>query len=250
MNPQDQQYNQQYDPKQKVGNELSVMQPGERHICDIKRHPIGILSVYFIIGFVLVVIAVLGFGVFPSLFSSSGSVSSSQVTEVGAIIFLIVASICAVFGLISTRVYWGNKWVVTSDSVTQISQVSLFRRQSAQLSLASIEDVTAEQNGVLAQMFKFGVLKVETAGHREKFAFPYCPNPNFYAKCILEAREAYEMHLHGQTGEDQMAYTAPSYTQPTAQPQPPAPPQPPQPQQPYPPQEQEQNQGNSFKPNY
>lgn len=244
MNPQD-----TYDPKQKVGNELSVLQPGEVHICDIKRHPIGVLGIYFIIGFILLVIAVLGFGVFPSLLSSSGSVSSSQVTQVAAAFFLIVAVVCAVYGIIFTRVYWGNKWVVTSDSVTQVAQSSLFRRQSAQLSLASIEDVTAEQNGVLAQAFKFGVLKVETAGHREKFSFAYCPNPNFYAKCILEAREAYEMHLHGQNNEGQMAYTAPPYTQPTAAAQPPV--SPPA-QQPYPPQEQqqEQNQGNSFKSNY
>jgi uncharacterized membrane protein YdbT with pleckstrin-like domain len=220
MNPQDQpqQYNQQYDPKQRVSNELSVMQPGEQLICEIKRHPIGVLAIYFVIGIVLTTIAVLAFGVFPNILSSSGSVSSSQVTTVGAVIFLVVAFICAVFGAISTRVYWGNKWVVTSDSVTQISQTSLFNRQSAQLSLASIEDVTAEQNGILAQMFKFGVLKVETAGHREKFAFLFCPNPNFYAKCILEAREAYEMHLHGQQ------------------------------QQPYPPQGQDPN--SSFKSNY
>jgi hypothetical protein len=239
MNPQDPRpYDEQYDPKQKIGNELTVMQPGERHICDIKRHPIGVLGLYSIFGFVLLVLAILGFGVFPSLLSSSGSVSHSSVMSVSAAIFFIVALICGIYAVIYTKVYWGNQWVVTSDSVTQISQVSLFNRQSAQLALHSIEDVTAEQKGILAQMFKFGTLRVETAGHVEKFAFNFCPNPNFYAKCILEAREAYDMHLHGQTSEGQTPYTPPP--QPP-QPQPPA-------EQPYPPQE--QNQGSNFRPNY
>jgi hypothetical protein len=80
--------------------------------------------------------------------------------------------------------------VVTSDSLTQISQTSLFNRQSSQLALVNIEDVTAEQNGILAHMFNYGVIRVETAGERSKFVFTYCPNPNFYAQQILQAREA------------------------------------------------------------
>jgi hypothetical protein len=240
MNPQDPQ--QYYDPQQRVGNELSVMQPGEKHICDIKRHPIGIVGVYIAIGLILVVIGAMAFGL-PQLMSDSGSVTSGAATQVGAAIFIIFAALCAVFGLISTKVYWGNQWVVTSDSVTQVNQKSLFNRQSAQLSLANIEDVTAEQKGILAQMFKYGILKVETAGHHEKFAFPYCPNPNFYARCILEAREAYEMELHGRQREDQPAYSM-SPNSPVGPPPPP--------QQPYPPQDQDQPAGrdNGFRPNY
>src|SRR6202011_6093270 len=94
----------------------------------------------------------------------------------------------------ATRIYWGNSWIVTSDSVTQVSQTSLFKRQSSQLSLIHLEDVTAEQNGVLAHMFNYGLLRVETAGERSKFTFTFCPNPNFYAREILAAREAFEQN--------------------------------------------------------
>lgn len=57
--------------------------------------------------------------------------------------------------------------------------------------MANIEDVTAEQNGILAELFGFGTLKAETAGERSNFHFLYCPEPNKYAQIILHARERF-----------------------------------------------------------
>jgi hypothetical protein len=194
-----------------VGNALSVTQPGERTLCTIKRHPIGILGVYAGVGFVLIVVAVLAFGVAPSVFSS---MSSSQVLLVGALLFVVIAAICLGFALIATKVYWGNSWILTSDSLTQVLQNSLFSRQSSQLSLGNLEDVTAEQNGVLTRLFKYGVLRVETAGERSKFVFMYCPNPNYYAQQILSAREQFEQ---GGRGEEVRAAQSPQPPSPQSQ---------------------------------
>jgi hypothetical protein len=194
MNPN---YN-EFDPKTRVGNELTVRQPGEKVICTIKRHPIGIIGTYIAIAVVLVIVAVLAFGIAPGL--SSGN--SDQAAGIGAIVFLILACLSAIYALVATTVYWGNSWVVTSDSVTQVSQISLFTRQSAQLSLANLEDVTAEQNGIFAHIFNYGTLKAETAGERSKFMFLYCPNPNLYAQQILHAREVFEQG-GGHTGAEQ-----------------------------------------------
>src|SRR4051812_36869876 len=46
---------QQYNPKQRVSSELTVSQPGEQKICEIKRHPVGLLGLYFTIGAGLVI---------------------------------------------------------------------------------------------------------------------------------------------------------------------------------------------------
>jgi uncharacterized membrane protein YdbT with pleckstrin-like domain len=192
MNPQDpgapQSQPPAYNPDQPVSNTLTVTQPGEKVICEIKRHPVGILAIYFMCALVLLLVGGLTFWIGPNV---SSSISSKQVNEVGTVILLLLAFICVVYSLIATKVYWGNSWVVTSDSVTQIDQISLFNRQSSQLSLANLEDVSAEQNGILAHMFGYGLLRVETAGERSKFVFTYCPNPNYYAQQILAAREAF-----------------------------------------------------------
>ena len=177
-----------------INNPLSVMQPGEQTICEIKRHPIGILGIYTMVGFLLVMLALIIFAIAPSVF---GDTNKNQVMSIGAVVLLLAAVAGAAFAFISNIVYWGNRWIVTSDSITQVQQTSLFNKQSSQLSLANLEDVTVEQNGLLTHMFNYGVIKAETAGERSKFTFAYCPNPNLYAQQILNARERFEQSHHG-----------------------------------------------------
>jgi hypothetical protein len=159
-----------------VTNPLESMQPGEKIICEIKRHPIGLLGIYASMALLLVLIVVLGYGIGPSIFSD---VDKSQVYSYTSFILLVALAFSAITVLIAHVVYWGNRWVVTSDSVTQITQLSLFSKQSSQLSMGNLEDITAEQNGILAHMFNYGILKAETAGEHSKFRFLYCPNPNY-----------------------------------------------------------------------
>jgi uncharacterized membrane protein YdbT with pleckstrin-like domain len=184
------------DPNTRVADISPVNEPGERMVFTVKRHPIGILGVYVTCGLVLIVTAVLAFIMAPSIFKSG---NTSQAILAEAVVFAIVAALCAGFALVVTKVYWGNRWTLTSDSITQVNQTSLFKRQSSQLELGDMEDVTAEQNGMLAHMFNYGVLRVETAGESSKFVFTFCPNPNYYAQQILAAREAYEQNRRIET---------------------------------------------------
>ncbi|HVW23132.1 MAG TPA: hypothetical protein VHB51_01430 [Candidatus Saccharimonadales bacterium] len=178
----------------KSKNPFHVMQPGEVEICEIKRHPIGMFGIYFGVGFLLLVLALLTYGVAPSVITS---VSTSEVYGIGTLIFFVFAVMALGFAFVSNVVYWGNSWVLTSDSLTQITQTSLFHKQSSQLSLGNLEDVTADQNGIIPHLLNFGVLRVETAGEHAKFLFLYCPNPNYYAQQILAAREQFEQDRRG-----------------------------------------------------
>lgn len=221
----------------KTHNPLEAMQPGEQTICEIKRHPIGIIGNYIVAGFLIVVALAGGVGV-------QMAVSSMAAIAWGVALLLILVAFVMLF--VGTKVYWGNRWVVTSDSITQVTQTSLFDSQSSQLSMGNIEDVTVEQDGVLQHMYNYGLLRVETAGEHSKFVFPFCPNPKEYARKILNTREQFEQ---GRRGEDeQRLYRGQgTYQQPYAyapqqqQPMPPQgegyPPYPPQgPQGYYPPQ--------------
>lgn len=188
-------------PKQHVPNILPVTEPGEHTLCVIKRHRIGIMGVYVASGLGVLVTAVLTFLVIPGF----AGANKGTALLAGFVIFLVVAAVAIGFAMISAKVYWGNTWTLTTDSLTQVKHLNLFSRQSSQLSLKDLEDVTAEQNGVLPEMFNYGLLRVETAGERSKFMFPFCPNPNYYAQQILAAREAFERNrsaeedLHSKT---------------------------------------------------
>ena len=179
-----------------VSNPLSVMQPGERVLCEIKRHPIGLIGTYIAAFVLILVAAILAFAVAPTFLTQY---DQNEVLTVGALGFILVAVATFGFVWLTNTVYRGNRWIVTSDSITQVTQVSLFNKQSSQLSLANLEDISAEQNGIFAHMWNYGVLRAETAGERSKFTLLYCPNPNYYAQCILDAREKFEQ-LRGARG--------------------------------------------------
>lgn len=192
-------------------NPLAVMQPGEQVICEIKRHPIGMLGTYIMSGFILVVLAVLTFIVIPHMASPD---NQSKAMLAGGLVFVVAAALVLAFVFVANKVYWGNHWVVTSDSITQILQTSLFSRQSSQLSLGNLEDVTTQQNGIFQQLFKYGTIRAETAGERSKFVFPFCPNPNYYAQKILAAREVFEQAHHGGKQEPYQQVPAQEYPSP------------------------------------
>jgi len=175
-------------PPQPV-NPLDAGEPGEQLVCEIRRHPIGIIGVYVAAGFLLVILAVLLLVLMPHIVSDS---SSSRLGLIDTLIFLIGAIIAGGYVFIMHKVYEGNRWIVSNNSITQITQTSLFDKQISQLSLADLEDITAEQDGPIAQMFHYGVISAETAAATDKFTFLFCPEPNEYAKRILAAREQFE----------------------------------------------------------
>jgi hypothetical protein len=169
-----------------VKNPLEAMQPGEQVICEIKRHPIGMLSKYFTVGFILFVFGAFAIFVIPVAVPQA---SQTQAREFALLGLLLVAVVSALALMVASTVYYKNRWIVTSDSITQVAQTSLFSSQLSQLSMANLQDVTVAQDGILCSMFNFGVLKAETAGERSKFVFAYCPDPKRYAQKILMTRE-------------------------------------------------------------
>jgi hypothetical protein len=92
MNPQEH----QFDPKTRVSNELRVMQPGEKVITTIKRHPVGIIGIYVSIGIVLTIVAVLAFAVLPSSTSGNGGAALG----LGVVVFLVLAGLSLIYAII------------------------------------------------------------------------------------------------------------------------------------------------------
>ncbi len=167
---------------------MVVLQPGERVVATLKRHPFGIISLYFSGVVAILIIIVLAFVLLPKLMNQYDFGSATSMVYAG--LGIAVLGMMVVLA-VATTIYWQNEWVITTDSITQISQNSLFNRQVSQLSMDNLEDVTVDQNGILPHMFNFGNLKVETAGERSKFVFIYCPRPNEYARQILQIHEQF-----------------------------------------------------------
>jgi hypothetical protein len=213
-------------PDAKKLDPMVVLRPGERIICEIKRHPFGILSMYFSGAIAIMVVVVLA-AYAPQLVSTGTDITTMAMVG-AAIIIMGIALILWV----ATFVYWQNRWIITDDSITQITQEGLFGRHVSQLSMESLEDVTVGKNGLIQTLLNFGTLKAETAGEHSKFTFPYCPNPGMYARKILEVHETFIHQSRHQPQAVNPVTPMPAYGGGYQQPMPHHQSQPQQPQQP------------------
>jgi len=176
---------QHQNPPQDKLHPMVVLRPGERVICEIKRHPFGILSMYFS-GAIAIIVAFTLAAFAPNIIQSDTDITMPAFLAAS---ILSVGIACILW--IATSIYWQNRWIVTDDSITQITQDGLFGRRVSQLSMENLEDVTIDKSGIIQTMLNFGTLKAETAGERSKFMFPFCPDPATYARKILEVHETF-----------------------------------------------------------
>ncbi len=162
----------------------------EVKVADVRRHPIGLFFIY------LQTLGGLGIA-FLLIFLLSGTltdlIGGNSAGSVSAIIafMLLVSVLVFLFLILAARIYQGNQLIITDSNITQVAQAGLFNRKVSELSMNNVEDVTAEQHGILPTLFNYGTIKIETAGEQNNFVFLFCPNPNAYAKAILDARQAF-----------------------------------------------------------
>lgn len=158
---------------------------GQQVLTLIKRHVIGLIYIYLIIiaaaaafGFLILALA-------PEMLSSTSGILSGSLAAV-----LIIALVIFIL-IIVTNIYWHNTMVITDKETIQVLQRGVFQLKVSHLSHADIEDITAEQNGLMPTIFNYGTLHIETSGELKNFAFSYCPDPDRYARIVLEARQRF-----------------------------------------------------------
>ncbi|HEX5797187.1 MAG TPA: hypothetical protein VFX86_02240 [Candidatus Saccharimonadales bacterium] len=165
---------------------LEQIDESEIKVADIRRHTFGLIIIYA----QFIVAAVLSTGLIIFLLPSVLGTGTGTRLFMGVLV-LLMTIFGVVFLLLVTRIYRGNQLIITDLNVTEVQQISLFNRKVSELSLANVEDVTANIHGIFPTMFNYGELIVETAGEQHNFIFKYCPNPNAHAKALQDARSEY-----------------------------------------------------------
>ncbi len=176
-------------PGAKDGRDL--LEPGEKVVVVVRKHPIGVVGIYVEALVGLLVVFGLFLAIAPDFFN--GLSNQAYKVLVGVIIFGL--AILILFLFIATYVYRQSRLIVTDRSLVQILQKSLFIRKISRLSMSNVEDVTAEERGMLSTILNYGTIVVQTAGTLDNFIFPYCPTPAKYADQIIEARQRYARSL-------------------------------------------------------
>lgn len=164
-----------------------LLEPGETVLTVVRRSIIGLVGIYAVAILAVAAIVTLAVVLSPGTFKTSSATISSSLAAVVTIAALLLALIL----FTATYVYRQSRLLVTDKSLVQILQKTLFIRKVSRLSMSNVEDVNEEQRGVLANIFGYGTLTVQTAGTEDNFIFSLCPNPARLADRIIEARQAY-----------------------------------------------------------
>ncbi|MFQ6101244.1 MAG: cyclic nucleotide-binding domain-containing protein [Anaerolineae bacterium] len=79
-----------------------------------------------------------------------------------------------------------DNYIVTSKRVVHEERVLIFRESRVEAPLSAVQDIQESQEGMLAQMYNFGNLIIETAGERGHVVFREIPHPEETRKMIFE----------------------------------------------------------------
>lgn len=164
----------------------------EEPVLVFRQHP-----VLFLKGALLFVILALLPAIFP--FVAPEMITVINDTPALATLSLLIIALYELTVLILGFTHFFNWyfdiWVITQERIIDVDQEGVFSKKIGELEMFRVQDVVAEQKGVLATLFHFGKIKVETAGAKEDFSFEGISQPYDMAKQILEMAEA-DRSLH------------------------------------------------------
>ncbi|HEX8390507.1 MAG TPA: PH domain-containing protein [Candidatus Saccharimonadales bacterium] len=165
---------------------------GEYVISAIRRHPIGLLSIWavVIIGMLAVLLGL------PLLLFGAGLLEqtalSGQAMTSGAVVLLLTAVLFLLGGVVATVVYNANRFYLTNESVIQHIQTSLFTKKDQTISLANIEDASFRQQGILQTILNYGAIRLSTEGEETTYRFNFVANPKREVDRLNNAVEAFK----------------------------------------------------------
>lgn len=161
----------------------------EELVAEIRKHPFGLVVVLGIGFFVLLAIVAVTTVVLALNLNQALGSNANALKPVILLVGMLVSFGIIVMMLVAAWLYKNNVIFVTNEKIAQVLYVSLFNRKISQLSIGDVQDVTVTQKGILAHLFNYGTLVVETAGEQQNYTFTYVPDPYKTSQLIVGAHE-------------------------------------------------------------
>ncbi len=184
------QASQRLSPEGRRHFKLIEFDTNEELVEEIRKHPIGLIAILFTGILVTVVTLIVGIAVAATdLDKLLGGTGFNQMRGAIVAVSFLLTFFALVGMFIGIFLYVSNVIYVTSEKIAQVLYTSLFHRKVSQLSIGDVQDVTVRQNGILAHIFNYGTLIVETAGEQQNYTFSFVPNPYEKSRAIVGAHE-------------------------------------------------------------
>lgn len=168
---------------------------------EVRRHPIGIISIWLIVSLLVfaVFVALTLYSTNLAMLSESFLMGKGSLPT-GAALFPGVLLLIAFFvlgGVIATIVYNGNRFYLTNESVFQFVQKSLFVTKTQVVNLVNVEDASDDKIGLVQQVLNYGTLRLSTQGEETTYHFYFVSNPGRIVGLVNDAAEKAVKKLEG-----------------------------------------------------
>lgn len=164
---------------------------GEYVISAVRRHPIGLLSIWGLVAAAVLLVAL----VFVPLLINAKALGiqlSPAAMASGGLVLLLVVVLFILGGIISTVVYDANRFYLTNESVVQHIQTGLFSRNDQTISLVNIEDASFRQRGILQTILNYGSIRLSTEGDETTYRFSFVAHPKREIDLLNNAIESFK----------------------------------------------------------
>ena len=162
--------------------DLYEAKSGEQLVFALRRHPITFVK--NVLGFLaLAVVPAVAFWVY---FGGVPHIANPYLAAAGVLLAGTYYLGIWLFFFSQFADYYLDISLVTTERIIDIDQEGLFGRVVSEMNLSKIQDVKSEVKGIVATVFNYGLVEVESAGAEENFHFSQCPNPHHVRQRILE----------------------------------------------------------------
>lgn len=163
---------------------------GEYVISAIRRHPIGIVSIWSLVVLAIIIILAL-----PALMLQLGvsffTLSSSAMLS-GSFVVLLLVLLAIMAGVVATVIYDANRFFLTNESVIQHIQSGLFSKKDQTISLNNVEDASYRQHGIVQTILNYGSIRLSTEGEETTYRFYFVADPEEQVRLLNNAVESFK----------------------------------------------------------
>ncbi len=161
------------------------LESDEHVVLHLKRSRIGIIAIWTMVAFCIIVLSVALIMIANNL-RSGGTMLTINDNSLGYLriaIFALYAVIIA-GGVIGQSIYNTNEMFITNHRAIQKSRSSLFANSTNIIELRRIEDVSFRQETILDHLFQIGILRMSTVGDETTYTFRFLDTPHDEIKVI------------------------------------------------------------------
>lgn len=113
--------------------------------------------------------------------------------EIAYPVFLLTISACVLsawlFFFFSFIDYYLDTWIITNLRIIDVRQQGFFSRIIAEQRLDRVQDVMSETHGFFPTIFRYGNVRIQTAGEEGRFFFQEIPHPDKIRDIIIKLSE-------------------------------------------------------------